>query len=92
VGLGVKYSGSHRLTDQMFNAAARSLAHQVLDSDIECGRVYPALSRIRDVSANIAVSVAEVAYRSQLTVKPRPDDILQEVRAQMFEPDYPSQA
>ena len=54
VGLGVIVSQSRNVTDEMFLAAAHSLADQVKDSDIERGRVYPPLSDIRQVSAKIA--------------------------------------
>jgi malate dehydrogenase (oxaloacetate-decarboxylating)(NADP+) len=47
VGLGVVASRARRVTDEMFLAAARSLADQVTDKDLELGRIYPSLSRIR---------------------------------------------
>src|SRR5260370_40810424 len=60
VGLGAIASGSRLVTNEMFMAAAHSLAQLVSKADIEQGSLYPALPRIREVSAHIAVSVAEV--------------------------------
>jgi len=90
VGLGAIVSDASRVTDEMFFASARTLADQVTERDLELGRVYPPLDSIRDVSAAIATAVAEVAYQRGLARRPRPDDLAAAVRAEMFEPDYPS--
>ena len=89
VGLGVIVSQSRIVTDEMFLAAAHSLADQVKDSDIERGRVYPPLSAIREVSARIAADVCKMAYDSGFTDRPEPDDILADVHAYMYRPVYP---
>jgi malate dehydrogenase (oxaloacetate-decarboxylating)(NADP+) len=88
VGLGVVACQARRVTDRMFAAAARELAAQVLPSDLEQGRIYPALERIREVSARIAVAVAEVAFSEGLAGVPRPKDVLKLVQASMWEPVY----
>jgi len=41
------------------------------------------------VSAEIAVTVAEVAYREDLAGLPRPDDLAAFVRANRYDPTYP---
>jgi malate dehydrogenase (oxaloacetate-decarboxylating)(NADP+) len=89
VGLGIIVSRSRIVTDEMFLAAAHSLADQVKDSDIERGRVYPPLSAIRQVSAKIAADVAKMAYDNGFTDKPEPDDVLAEVNEYMYRPVYP---
>ena len=89
VGLGVIVSRSRIVTDEMFLAAAHSLANQVKDSDIERGRVYPPLSAIRHVSAHIAAEVCKMAYDNGFTDRERPDDILADVHAYMYKPVYP---
>ena len=73
----------------MFLAAAHTLADQVTDAELEMGRIYPALSRIREVSALIAREVATIAYRGGLTDREEPDDILADIHEQMFQPIYP---
>ena len=89
VGLGVIVSRSRVVTDDMFLAAAHSLAQQVSEADLELGRVYPKLSYIRHVSAKIAADVATMVYDKGYTKKPRPDDILAEVQDYMYHPIYP---
>ncbi len=88
VGLGVVVSGARHVTDEMFEAAARTLAAQVTSDDLAAGRIYPVLSRIRDVSAAIAEAVAQVAYERGLAKTPEPDDLQQTIHDFMYEPNY----
>ena len=88
VGLGVIASGARRITDEMFMSAARTLASLVSESDLEQGSLYPALPRIREVSARIAAEVAQVAYRRGLAPGQAPSDVLAFVQSQMYEPVY----
>jgi malate dehydrogenase (oxaloacetate-decarboxylating)(NADP+) len=88
VGLGVIASGAGRVTDEMFLAAARTLAQETTQEDLDQGSLYPALSRIREVSARIGAAVAEVAYARKLTRQRRPAKPLAHVRAQMYDPTY----
>ena len=92
VGLGVVSVQSSRVTDAMFMAAARTLAESVTPADLEQGSLYPALSRIRDVSARIAAAVGEVAFRDGLAGIDRPSDLLALMHRQMYDPDYVSYA
>ena len=92
VGLGIIASQAFAVTDKMFLAAAHSLASQVSDSDIERGRVYPSLTRIREVSALIARDVAQIAYDDHLTKKEEPEDVLADIRLHMYQPVYPHYA
>jgi malate dehydrogenase (oxaloacetate-decarboxylating)(NADP+) len=76
------------VTDQMFYAAACSLAEQVDDDSLAAGRLYPELCEIREISANIAEAVAEVAFSQGLAGIPRPDDLPGFIRARQFYPRY----
>ncbi len=92
VGLGVIVSRARTVTNEMFLAAAHSLANQVSESDLERGRIYPSLTRIRQVSALIARDVAKIAYDEGLTDKEEPDDILADIHEYMYQPIYPHYA
>ncbi len=92
VGLGAVVSGASRVSDDMFLAAARVLAEQVTEKDLALGRVYPPLSRIREVSALIAAAVLEQAYLEGLAEGQVPADSLELVKSAMFEPIYPHYA
>jgi len=86
VGLGIVVSGARRVTDAMFTSAAHTLAKQVSASDLKDGKIYPPLSDIRAVSAAIAKSVAEIAYREGLAENERPANLAAYIRSQMYDP------
>jgi malate dehydrogenase (oxaloacetate-decarboxylating)(NADP+) len=49
VGMGVVASGSRLVTDEMFLGAAGALAAETSATDLEQGRLFPPLTRIREV-------------------------------------------
>jgi len=92
IGLGAIVSQARTITDEMFLAAAHSLANQVSDADLERGRIYPQLSRIRKVSALIAYDVAKLAFEKGLTDREEPEDLAAEIHDYMYQPVYPHYA
>jgi malate dehydrogenase (oxaloacetate-decarboxylating)(NADP+) len=88
VGLGVIACGARHVTDQMLAAAAKTLAHEVSQDDLDSGCVYPPLGKIRETSCVIAAAVAEVAYQQELATVPEPENLLAFMREEMFEPVY----
>jgi malate dehydrogenase (oxaloacetate-decarboxylating)(NADP+) len=88
IGLGAIASGARLVTDEMFMVAAHALAHLVSEADLEQGSLYPALPRIREVSAHIAEAVAEVAYKRGLATTNRPNDLMAYIQSQMYDPRY----
>ena len=72
----------------MFLTAARTLASTVTAEDLALGRIYPAISNIREVSIQIAAAVAEEAHRAGLARRPRPADLMADIRRRMFVPEY----
>jgi malate dehydrogenase (oxaloacetate-decarboxylating)(NADP+) len=92
VGLGALACEARRITDEMFLVAARALAEEVSQADLDAGRIYPPITQIRAVSVRIATALAELAYARGLAQVPRPDDLSGYVRSLMFEPAYRSYA
>jgi malate dehydrogenase (oxaloacetate-decarboxylating)(NADP+) len=90
IGLGAVVTRARRVTEEMFLASARCLAAQVSEQDLAQGSLYPPLSNVREVSARIAVDVAEVAFHRGLAGRRRPPDVMASVRAAMYEPAYRS--
>jgi len=88
VGLGAVACHATRVSEPMFLAAAHALAAEVTEARLDEGAIYPPLSSIRSVSAQIALAVAEQAYSEGLARLPRPDDLGRHIRAQMYEPSY----
>ena len=90
VGLGVVVSGSRLVPNAMFLTAARTLAGALTPEELESGRIYPPLTRIREVSKQIAVATANLAYDLGLANGPKPDDLPKQIQEHMFTPDYKS--
>ena len=88
LGLALVVVGATRVTDTMFLAAARTLARCTTQTDLDQGSLFPPLSTVRDVSARIAVDVAEIALRDGLASIERPEDLEQAIRAEMYDPRY----
>ncbi len=88
VGLGVIASAARLVTDDMFMAAAKTLAGLVGEVDLRQGSLYPALSRIREVSAEIATAVAKVAFDAGLAPGKPPENMRAYIAAQMYVPQY----
>ena len=88
VGLGILASEASRVTDEMFAAAAKALDSQVSEEDFALGRIYPSLSRIREVSLTIALAVAKVAFARGFAAIPEPADLLGHIEAKMYDPTY----
>jgi len=88
VGLGAIAVQTARVTDEMFMAAARTLAAQVTAADLAQGSLYPPLAHVRVVSAHIAKAVADVAYAQGHATVQKPDDLLAYVKSQMYDPHY----
>lgn len=88
LGLGIVASRATRVSDQMFIIAAETLAKQVSTADLDCGRIFPALPRIRQVSAEIALAVAEQAFASGVAGISRPADLRAHIANCVYDPVY----
>jgi malate dehydrogenase (oxaloacetate-decarboxylating)(NADP+) len=88
IGLGAIASKAKMITDDMFMKAAHTLAHLVTESDLAQGSLYPALPRIREVSAQIAVATAGAAHAGKYAGRQKPVDLLADIEAQMFDPRH----
>ena len=86
VGLGVIAAGATRISDEMFLVAARTLADMVTGEDLAQGGTFPPLTRIREISAAIATSVARLARDLGLAMESLPPDPGEAVRSLMYEP------
>jgi malate dehydrogenase (oxaloacetate-decarboxylating)(NADP+) len=88
VGLALVIVGATRVTDTMFLTAARTLAACTTEADLAQGSLYPPLAGVREVSARIAVAVAEIAFRDGLAQIDRPEDLVELVHHEMYDPRY----
>ncbi len=88
VGLGALISEAHEISDRMFLAAAHTLADYVTDDDLKEGAIFPDQSKLRDVSAKIAVAVAREARDSGVGRLFRDNELEKIVSDNMWYPDY----
>jgi len=88
IGLGTVACGIKHIIDEMFLVAAKTLSALVTEADLAKGSVYPPLTRIREVSLNIAQAISEIAYARGLALTPEPSDIKTFLKARMYDPRY----
>jgi malate dehydrogenase (oxaloacetate-decarboxylating)(NADP+) len=81
-------SRASRVTDEMFSAAARTLADLVTPEALANGLLFPPLTSIREVSLQIATAVAKVVFANGLSAIATPRDVEEFVRDHVYEPVY----
>lgn len=95
-GLGAILAKARHVSDSMVYEAAKGLSTSLLPEEIRRGDLYPALSRIRDVSAQVAVAVCRQAVKEKLARDPvllsiaatgDQETLLDFVRARMWDPN-----
>ncbi|OIT00700.1 PREDICTED: NAD-dependent malic enzyme 62 kDa isoform, mitochondrial [Nicotiana attenuata] len=101
IGLGTLLSGSRIVSDGMLQAAAECLAAYMTEEDIHKGVIYPSISRIRDITKEVAAAVVKEAIEEDLAEGYREMDsrelrkldeaqISEFVENNMWRPDYPT--
>jgi len=91
VGLAVTSILSKRLSYGMLNKAAIALSDSLTKEEINMGKVYPDINRIRHVSLEVATSVAQYAYNIGLATVPKPRNLRAFLEDIMWKPVYPDQ-
>ncbi|CAL0318348.1 unnamed protein product [Lupinus luteus] len=66
IGLGTLLSGAHLITERMLQAASECLASYMMEEDILNGILYPSISCIRDVTAEVGAAVLRAAVEEEL--------------------------
>lgn len=91
LGLGVTVCGAKKVTNRMLYIAAEALANFVPEEDVREGKVFPPLTRIREVSHRIAVAVVKEAIREGLATRVSAqdkEDLDSFVARKMYYPEY----
>merc|ERR1712066_56206 len=94
VALATVLSGCRYIPARVFLVAAKSVAREVTEEEIERGQVYPDLDRIRDVSIKVAANVMDYVYSgsshdSIASFLPEPQNKEKHIRARLYSTDYP---
>ncbi|KAL3329890.1 hypothetical protein AABB24_033984 [Solanum stoloniferum] len=101
IGLGTLLSGSRIVSDGMLQAAAECLAAYITEEEVLKGIIYPSISRIRDITKEVAAAVVKEAIEEDLAEGYREMDsrelrkldeaqISEFVENNMWNPDYPT--
>ncbi|VFQ75825.1 unnamed protein product [Cuscuta campestris] len=102
IGLGTLLSGSRIVSDGMLQAAAERLASYMTEDDVQKGIIYPSISRIRDITKEVAAAVIKEAideglaegYQRGMDGKElnqlNTEQIMEYVKHNMWHPDYPT--
>jgi malate dehydrogenase (oxaloacetate-decarboxylating)(NADP+) len=89
LGLAIVACRIRRVTDSMFLAAADALAAGTTPAELAEGAVYPAITRMREVSVAVAEAVARVGYGEGLAGAPEPAALREYLRSALYQPAYP---
>ena len=86
LGLGALLAEAREITEGMFAAAARRLAEEIQDQDLQSGSLFPTIADLRRVTAGIAEAVIRQAQRDG--VGRELPDVTRAVSEAMWFPDY----
>ncbi len=89
LGLGALLAGAREVSDDMITRVAKTLAGQITEAELGRGSLYPAIARLRDITAVCAAAVCEQAFDEGLATAERPDDFEAAAREAMWWPEYP---
>ena len=88
IGMAVFATVASRVTDEMFNEAARAVADQVPSELLKQGLLFPQQSNILEAEIQTAARVAKVIFDSGLARVDRPPDIIRFIRQHVYKPEY----
>ena len=88
IGLGLAVSRARRVTDTMFLEAAKALASQVTQVDLDQGAVYPELTRIRRCSHAVACATVRQAVSEGLADEEILEHLEERIQQAMWFPEY----
>lgn len=88
MGMAVLATQSKRVTQQMFIVAAKAVAEQVTQEDLNTGLIYPPQSQILAASLHTAAKVATYVFDQGLARVDRPTDIAASIKDMAYKPVY----
>jgi malate dehydrogenase (oxaloacetate-decarboxylating)(NADP+) len=88
IGLAVYATNAKRITDEIFITAARAVAEQVTEAELDSGLIYPPQSTIFKTEIYAAQRVAEVIFKRGLARVPKPADVAAFIQSRLYKPEY----
>ena len=88
MGMAVLATQASRVTEEMFIVAAKAVAEQVKQEDLDTGLIYPPQSHMFEASLHTATCIAEYVFDKGLARVKRPADVKEHIRAMAYKPVY----
>ena len=88
IGLATLVAGIRQITDELFTTAAKVLSDCVTSKELECGLLFPNISRLPEISLEIAEAV--IGSGIELGLCNNQNNIREQLRQEMWEPEYPA--
>lgn len=88
IGLAATLCQAKYLPDTLFLTAAKSLANQVRQEDLDQGNIYPQLKNLRNISKFVAIDVIHKAQELGVAKAELPDNLEQYIQDYMYDPTY----
>ncbi|HTU17548.1 MAG TPA: NAD-dependent malic enzyme [Gemmataceae bacterium] len=88
MGMAIYASRARRVTDEMFIEAAKAVAEQVTEADLDIGLIYPPQSAILGTSLHVAERVAELIFERGLAGVERPANVKAFIQSKVYRPEY----
>jgi len=88
MGMAVLATQSSRVTEEMFIVAAKAVADQVTQDELDSGLIYPPQSQILNASLRTATKIAEYIFEQGLARVKKPKDIEAHIRKMAYKPVY----
>jgi malate dehydrogenase (oxaloacetate-decarboxylating)(NADP+) len=89
VSLGIYATKPKKVTDELWIESAKALAGLLSDEERAKGMVFPPQSDILSISTQVAIQVAEVAFKTGLAQVPRPSNVEKWIKSMQYTPEYP---
>jgi malate dehydrogenase (oxaloacetate-decarboxylating)(NADP+) len=89
VGLAIYATKAKRLPNEIFVEAARAVAEQVTQAELDAGLLYPPQSRILETEVKAAERVADIVFAHGLAGLGRPDNLRTFIQSRLYRPDTP---
>ena len=91
MGMAVLATEATRVTEQMFIVAAKAVAEQVTQEELDSGLIYPPQSQILTASLHTAARIADYIFEQGLARVKKPKDVEAHIREMAYKPMYDNQ-
>jgi malate dehydrogenase (oxaloacetate-decarboxylating)(NADP+) len=89
VGLAIYATKAKRVPNEIFVEAARAVAEQVTQAELDAGLLYPPQFRILETEVKAAERAADIVFAHGLAGVGRPDNLRTFIQSRLYRPETP---